>query len=106
MWKCAKKFKVESKNIWLVHDELDAKFGKIKLSHSISASGHNGIKSVIKSFSGENIFRRVRIGIGRPESKDPEIVADYVLSKFKKDEMKRLTEEIFPEVYKKINELM
>jgi PTH1 family peptidyl-tRNA hydrolase len=43
--------------------------------------GHNGIKSIIATVGG-NDFKRLQIGIDRPNSNDPEIVAGYVLKNF------------------------
>jgi PTH1 family peptidyl-tRNA hydrolase len=45
-------------------------------------AGHNGLKSVAQGL-GARDFARVRIGVGRPDSTDPEVVANYVLSKFR-----------------------
>jgi peptidyl-tRNA hydrolase, PTH1 family len=44
-------------------------------------AGHNGLKSVKQALGGAD-FVRVRVGVGRPDSSDPEIVADHVLSRF------------------------
>ena len=41
-------------------------------------AGHNGLKSLKRGF-GNAEFWRVRVGVGRPDSSDPEIVAAYVL---------------------------
>lgn len=46
--------------------------------------GHNGIKSIIATIGG-NDFRRLHLGIDRPKSNDPDIVANYVLSNFSKE---------------------
>ncbi len=51
--------------------------------------GHNGIKSIIATIGG-NDFRRLHLGIDRPKSNDPDIVAAYVLSNFSSDELKTL----------------
>jgi PTH1 family peptidyl-tRNA hydrolase len=69
-------------------------------------AGHNGLKSLSQGLGGRD-FWRVRGGVGRPESTDPEVVAGYVLSRFREpraevelligaaaDETERLLEEI------------
>ena len=67
--------------LYILHDELEARLGKIKIRHTGSVKGHNGLKSVISAFGGkQDCFSRVGIGIGRPESRDPEDVSRYVLS--------------------------
>lgn len=40
----------------------------------------------------------MRIGIGRPESREPGVVADYVLGSFAKDEIEELNEKVFDAV--------
>jgi peptidyl-tRNA hydrolase, PTH1 family len=75
-------------NTLIVHDELDAAFGKIKERFGGSARGHNGLKSFIEKWGSD--FHRLRIGINRPENKDH--VSDYVLQNF--SETKEQVEEI------------
>ncbi len=58
-------------------------------------SGHNGIRSII-SILGTDAVLRLRIGIDRPDSKDKEVVSDYVLGDFTKAERKVLEESVFP----------
>lgn len=77
-------FKIEPQNVVVIHDELDLPAGKLRIKTGGGAGGHNGIRSII-SHIGEN-FRRVRIGIGHPGSKDR--VLNAVLGDFSKTEMK------------------
>ena len=66
--------------LYILHDELEAQLGKVKIRHTGSAKGHNGLKSVISTFGGkQDAFSRVGVGIGRPESRDPKEVSHYVL---------------------------
>ena len=53
--------------------------GKCKIKVGGSAEGHNGLKSIIQSLNPN--FQRLKIGIGRPDSKEPDIVADYVMGR-------------------------
>ncbi|KAF2184702.1 peptidyl-tRNA hydrolase [Zopfia rhizophila CBS 207.26] len=65
----------------VVHDELESALGKITVKDGgSSARGHNGLKSCQASLGGVKWWR-VGIGIGRPESREPNVVANYVLSK-------------------------
>jgi len=48
-------------------------------------AGNNGLKSIKRELGGAD-FMRVRIGVGRPDSTDPEIVAAYVLGRFQESE--------------------
>ena len=82
-------FKVKEEDIWVVHDDLDIDWGKIKISKNRGAAGHHGVESVIQSLGTKN-FWRFRIGI-RPEKLllPPEI---YVLKKINKSKQKEKQE--------------
>lgn len=66
----------------VLHDEIDLPFGEVKVRLGGGLAGHNGLKSLKRGFGDAN-FWRVRIGVGRPDSTDPEIVSSYVLSRFR-----------------------
>jgi PTH1 family peptidyl-tRNA hydrolase len=73
-------------DMWLVYDELDLPFGKLRIRTGGRAGGHNGVASVIEEVGGQN-FPRFRVGIGRPDDPDP---VDHLLSKFTSEEKSRL----------------
>lgn len=75
-------FKIDPKNILVVHDELDLPFGTLALKKGGGLAGHNGLKSIAAQL-GTQDFLRLRIGIGRPVHGD---VSNWVLSDFSKDE--------------------
>jgi peptidyl-tRNA hydrolase, PTH1 family len=64
-----------------VHDEIDLPFGRIETRLGGGLAGHNGLKS-LKRGLGSADFRRVRVGVGRPDTTDPEIVSAHVLGRF------------------------
>jgi len=66
----------------VVHDELDLPTGKVKVKIGGGTAGHNGLKS-IRDALGSPEFARVRVGVGRPPTTDPDEVAAYVLSRFR-----------------------
>jgi len=66
----------------VVHDEIDLPFGEVQVRLGGGLAGHNGLKSLKRGF-GDAEFWRVRVGVGRPGSTDPEIVARYVLGRFR-----------------------
>jgi PTH1 family peptidyl-tRNA hydrolase len=89
-----------------VHDEIDLPFGEVRSKLGGGVAGHNGLKSLEQGL-GSREFWRVRAGVGRPESTDPEVVSSYVLSRFREpddrvrgliqsaaDETERLVERI------------
>jgi peptidyl-tRNA hydrolase, PTH1 family len=69
----------------VVHDEIDLGFGEIRSKLGGGVAGHNGLRSLRQGLGGAD-FWRVRVGVGRPESTDPEIVAAYVLGRFREPE--------------------
>jgi peptidyl-tRNA hydrolase, PTH1 family len=66
----------------VVHDEIDLPFGEVRARLGGGLAGHNGLKSLKRGF-GDAEFWRVRVGVGRPDSTDPDVVASYVLSRFR-----------------------
>ena len=86
-------FKIDAKDVFVFHDDMDIDFGKIKAKFGGSSAGHNGIDSIDK-FIGKD-YSRVRIGIGKPNGKDE--AADHVLKDFneeEKTELENITENI------------
>jgi peptidyl-tRNA hydrolase, PTH1 family len=73
--------KVPLDRVLVLHDEIDLPFGDIRTRVGGGLAGHNGLKS-LRRHLGDPGFARVRIGVGRPDSTDPDIVASYVLARF------------------------
>jgi len=65
----------------VVYDEIDLPFGEVRSKLGGGAAGHNGMKS-LKRGLGSGEFWRVRGGVGRPDSTDPEVVSAWVLGRF------------------------
>ena len=84
-------FRVPLDHVLVVHDEIDLPFGEVRTRIGGGLAGHNGLKSV-KAQLGSPDFARLRIGVGRPDSTDPDIVAGYVLGRFRqsRDEVEGL----------------
>ncbi|MGA2667257.1 MAG: aminoacyl-tRNA hydrolase [Patescibacteria group bacterium] len=78
-------FKAECNNIWVIHDDVDLDFGKVRIQHGGSSAGHKGIQSIIDQI-GES-FWRIRVGVGKSEKIPTE---DWVLKDFEKNEKERL----------------
>jgi PTH1 family peptidyl-tRNA hydrolase len=85
--------KVDLDRVLVVHDEIDLPFGDVRTRVGGGLAGHNGLKS-LKRELGSADFARVRVGVGRPDSTDPDIVAGYVLGKWRqpRDEVAALVE--------------
>jgi PTH1 family peptidyl-tRNA hydrolase len=73
---------VPLERIVAIHDEIDFPFGRVEARLGGGTAGHNGLKSLRDGLGGGD-FQRVRVGVGRPDTTDPEIVSKYVLSRFR-----------------------
>jgi PTH1 family peptidyl-tRNA hydrolase len=74
--------KVPLDRVIALHDEIDLPFGEVRVKRGGGVAGHNGLKSLRQGL-GDPGFWRVRVGVGRPDSTDPEIVSAHVLSRFR-----------------------
>lgn len=77
-------YKIESKRLIVIHDDIDLSFGEVKCKIGGGSGGHNGLKSIDK-FIGPNYYR-IRLGIGRPVNSNL-CISDYVLSNFSNAEL-------------------
>jgi PTH1 family peptidyl-tRNA hydrolase len=75
-------YRVELDRVVVIHDEIDLPFGDVRVRLGGGLGGHNGLRSLRKEL-GSPDFQRVRVGVGRPESADPEMVSAYVLGKWR-----------------------
>jgi PTH1 family peptidyl-tRNA hydrolase len=98
--------KVPLERVVVLHDEIDLPFGEIQVRLGGGLAGHNGLKSLKRGF-GESEFWRVRVGVGRPDSTDPEVVASYVLGRFRepREEVADLVERAAAETERLAEEL-
>jgi peptidyl-tRNA hydrolase, PTH1 family len=97
---------VPVEHVIALHDEIDLPFGEVRSKLGGGVAGHNGLRSLAQGLGGKD-FWRVRGGVGRPDSTDPEIVSGFVLARFREpredvgvlihtaaDEAERLVEEL------------
>jgi PTH1 family peptidyl-tRNA hydrolase len=75
-------FKVPLDHVLVLHDEIDLPFGRIQTRTGGGVAGHNGLKSV-RDGLGSTDFHRIRVGVDRPPTTDPERVSAYVLGRFR-----------------------
>ena len=76
---------IDLDRVLVLHDEIDLKFCDIRSRVGGGLAGHNGLKSLRQGL-GSPDFARVRIGVGRPDSSDPDIVAAYVLGRWRQSD--------------------
>jgi len=79
-------YQIKIEDIFIIHDDLDLEIGTIKLKSMGSSGGHNGLKNIELMLSTQK-YKRLKIGISNNKNIDTK---DYVLGKFKKDELEQL----------------
>lgn len=82
-------YKLGSKNVIVVNDDVDIDFGQMRVRNTGSAGGHNGLKSIQAHLQTQH-YVRLRMGIGRTRQEGN--LADFVLDAFSKEEKERLPE--------------
>jgi PTH1 family peptidyl-tRNA hydrolase len=75
-------YKLPLERVLVIHDEIDLPFGDVRPRIGGGLAGHNGLKSLKAELGGAD-FARVRVGVGRPDTTDPEIVSAHVLGAFR-----------------------
>lgn len=84
-------YKVPIQNLIVIYDDIDLPAGKVRIRPSGSSGTHNGMRSIIYLLNNEN-FPRIRIGVGKqPDYMD---LADYVMTRFSKDEIPIMEEAV------------
>lgn len=90
IFRAAEYFKISSRDILVIHDDIDLAFGRIKIKRKGGTGGHKGIHSLIDAFGGGE-FTRLRIGIGRDSGQSGDSsVTDHVLGSFSEGEIRYL----------------
>ena len=82
-----KRNKLGLRDLLVVCDDLDLELGRFKIRPAGSSGGHRGLDSIAKDLNSQE-FARLRLGIGRP--RPDKKAADYVLSRFEREEQKLL----------------
>lgn len=80
-------YKIEPENLIVVVDDIDIEFAELRIRKKGSAGTHNGLKSIIYQIQSDD-FPRIKIGVGKKHEKQD--LADFVLSKFSKEELQEI----------------
>lgn len=94
-----------SRDLLVIHDEVDLPFGTIRTTSSSSPAGHNGVKDIIEKL-GTQDFYRIRIGVESRPSRDIMPTDAFVLQNFTDEELNKLNKEIFPKVKMEIEKFL
>lgn len=98
---CMRFFKIDPKDVVVVHDEVDLEPGKVRARAGGGAGGHNGIRSMIAE-CGSADFHRIKVGVGKPVPGD---VSAHVLGRMTKDELDQLDQVIINEVLTRLRSI-
>ena len=80
-------YKVDPEHIIVIYDDISLDVGQLRIRKKGSAGGHNGIKNIIAHL-GTQEFPRIKVGVGdKPPRMD---LADYVLSRFSKEDREKM----------------
>ncbi len=110
-WKeMLKQHDAASLSLVVLHDELEKTLGQAALvAWDRSPRGHNGIKSVKKALREDKYPQsplvRIAVGIDRPQARDPDTVARYVLDPISAAKQRVLEQEVPWEVKTLLEEL-
>ena len=94
--------KIFSKQVIVIHDDIDLPLGKIKVKTKGGDAGQLGVLSITERFETDQ-FCRIRVGVGRPD--DPEDIVDYVLTPFTEAESQLLSE-VVEEAARRVKEML
>jgi len=94
-------YKLDSEDIWVVHDDVDLELGKIKIVLGGSSAGHKGVQSIIDTI-GTDQFWRIRVGVGRSDKISTD---EWVLKNFEdKEKLAKIIDETANFVLKSLSE--
>jgi len=102
--KIVKSYKLQAKNLFVVHDDLDIRIGNYKIQKGVGPKVHNGIKSIEQSLNTKD-FWRIRIGIDNRDSDFRGAGEKYVLSDFTKEEF-QLLDQTFQPIFNNLKYLL
>lgn len=93
----ARFYKVDPEDIVVIHDDIDTPAGKVKSRMGGSHGGNNGVRDIIAKM-GTDKFKRIKIGVGKPEKPQDGAVSDWVLRPFTDEELEALGTHMFDDV--------
>lgn len=97
--KVMKFYKINSKDILVIFDDLDIPFGEVRYKQNGSGGTHNGMKNIVQMINTKE-FPRIKIGIGNIKHEKQDL-KDFVLEKFSKSQKDEINN-IFEKAYEKL----
>ena len=83
------KYKLDTSNLYIIHDDLDIKLGEFKIQKGHGPKDHNGLNDIYQKL-GSDDFWHVRVGIDNRSLDDKPLGIEYVLQNFSEEERKIL----------------
>jgi len=81
-------YKIPSENIIVLCDDVNFDPGKLRIRKKGSDGGQKGVRSIIEHL-GNDAFPRIKLGVGKKPTPEYDM-ADWVISRFSKEEEKAL----------------
>ncbi|MBN1168563.1 aminoacyl-tRNA hydrolase [Candidatus Woesebacteria bacterium] len=97
-------YKIDPKDLYVVHDDLDIKLGEFKVQKGKGPKEHKGLLSIYEQLGTEDLWH-VRIGIDNRDNDNRISGEDYVLMNFGKDELEIL-EKVKKQIVDQLTELL
>ncbi len=101
-------YKIPSKDVIVLHDDIDMTSGSVKMKTTGGHGGNNGIRSIIEE-TGQNDFFRIKLGIGKPDPAElthrEDTVTSWVLGAFSEQELVNLKSVMFQETMLRLQEI-
>lgn len=95
-------YDADIEKVIVIYDDIDLDVGKLRIRKKGSSGSHNGMRSIVKCL-GSTDFPRIRIGVSKPEKNMD--LADFVLSRFSKED-RVFVDESIDRVVKTVEEIM
>lgn len=96
-------FHIPAEQIFLFYDDKDLPFESFRFRERGSSGGHNGVKDIVRLMGTEKV-QRWKIGVDSEKRTFFTSTADFVLSRFSNEELKKLEEKIFPQLLQYVEE--
>lgn len=94
-------YDLSSKDLIIVHDDLDIPLGKFHIRFGVGPQLHNGLESIEKHLKTKD-FYRIRIGVDARSVENKVSGETYTLQNFLSQEKKLLESEIFPKIFSQL----
>ena len=96
-------YKVDSKDIMVIFDDIDIPFETIKYKTTGSGGTHNGMKNIVQCLNSKD-FSRIKIGLGGLKHENQDL-KDFVLQKFSKEQLEKL-QSVFEKAEERLDEFL